>query len=126
MKEIISNFLKEYNLDIYGLLVKDSISDFELIQWKEKHTIIDKIEYEEDEVSIFLKNLPTDIDFEAYHTFSEKLITRINENSEIKVEGPNYLGMFGWLSEDLSVSFGVNDEPLSFEARFSFKFDSTQ
>jgi hypothetical protein len=126
MRGLILNFLKENNLDIGELIGKDSINATELTQWKEKHPIIDKIEYEGNEVGIYLKNLPMDIDFEPYHNFSKKLINLINENSEQKVEGPNYLGMFGWQSGDLFISFGVNDEPLSFEARFSFKIDSIQ
>lgn len=126
MKELVLNFLKENDLDISTLIEKDSISAIEVTQWKEKYPIIEKIQYEKNEVGIYLKNLSTDTNFEGYHIFLEELISLLNKNSEEKVNGPNYLGMFGWQSKDLSVNLGINDEPLRFEARFSFKLDSIQ
>jgi len=123
MKEIILNFLKNNNLEIAELIQKRRISFNELNSWKRRYPRITNIEYDKNELSIYLKNLPTDTNYELYHTFSENLINLIKENSLQKVEGPNYLGMFDWQSDCLSVSIGLIDNPLSFEARFSFKLD---
>ena len=121
MKQLILDYLKKNNLDIADLLELNEISNSLQNTWKKRYPIIDNIQYPKNEVDIFLKNESSTNDYANFNRFSDGLIELINENSNKKIEGPNYLGMFGWQSEDLSVSFGVNNEKLSFEARFTFR-----
>ena len=121
MKQLILDYLKKNNLDIADLLELNEISNSLQNAWKKRYPIIDNIQYQKNEIDIFLKNESNTNDFANFNRFSDGLIELINKNSNKKINGPNYLGMFGWQSEDLSISFGVNNKEMSFEARFSFK-----
>ena len=121
MKQKIIDYLKVLIPQIDEILLLQEVKENHLNFWKRNYPIIRDIRIVDGEFDIFLEIDSTMSEFNNISDFTKGLIKLINENSETKVDGPNYLGMFGWQAEDLSVSFGVNDEILKFEARFSFK-----
>jgi hypothetical protein len=124
MKEIIIDYLIQYIPDIRKIVSHTEIKEHQVDFWKRNYPIITDITIDNDEFEIKLKITTEMHQFLSFSNFSDGLIQRINDKSEKKVDGPNYLGMYSWHSEDLKLSFGVNDEVLQFEARFSFKIES--
>ncbi len=123
MKRQIFDYLKTYNIDCDYLL--NSGKEELQLEIKRPNEVIShtktifKINREQNEIDIFFTNVELIDEGSVYHELNNGLINYINENSDKKMDGPNYLGYSGWESNDFKISFGLIAEPICFEARLT-------
>lgn len=126
MKPKILDFLKTFSFNLlYYLEIGEFKGESVLISdepMNDSVLINYIIEKTEEQLDVFILSTTKSIDFTIFDEFTIKLKEYIEkEKSENKVvESEKNKGWYSWNSLDGSVSFALKNEPVLFEARFSF------